>query len=336
MSHTPALDTSARLLKLLSLLWSRRDWPGAELAARLGVTRRTVRRDVERLRLLGYPVSATSGVAGGYRLEAGATLPPLLLDDEEAVAVAIGLRLAAGGAVTGLEETSVRALAKLEQLLPARLRHRLTALHAATVHLPGRAAAVDSAALSALAGACRDRERLRFAYRDASGVPSDRTVEPYRLVHAGQRWYLVALDLVRDDWRTFRVDRIGAPRPTGARFTPREPPDAAAFVAASVSTGPYAFTARVRLAAPADAVAGHVPPTVGVLEDLTDGTCLLTTGSDSLDALVAHLILIGVEFEVLDPPELADRVRATAQRLTRAACLTGPGPVAEGCTYKGQ
>jgi predicted DNA-binding transcriptional regulator YafY len=319
VSNTPAADTSARLLRLLSLLQSRRNWAGADLAGRLEVTPRTVRRDVERLRRLGYPIRATPGAAGGYRLEAGAALPPLLLDDEEAVAVALGLRTAAGGTVAGIEEASVRALAKLEQVLPARLRRRLTALHASTVRLPGNGPTVDPAVLSVIAGACRGHERLRFGYTDASGAASMRTVEPHRLVHTGRRWYLVARDVERDDWRSFRVDRLTEPVPTGVRFTPNDPPDAAAFVAAAVTTGPYAFSARVRLHAPVRVVAERVPPTVGVLDAADDGTCTLTTGSNSLDSLAVHLALIGVEFEVLEPPELAEHVRAMAERLARAA-----------------
>jgi predicted DNA-binding transcriptional regulator YafY len=318
MSNTPAMDTSARLLRLLSLLQSRRDWGGADLAERLAVTPRTVRRDVERLRRLGYPVRAMPGVAGGYRLEAGAALPPLLLDDDEAVAVAVGLRTAADGTVSGLEEASIRALSKLEQVLPARLRHRLTALHESTVQLPGRGPMVDPAVLSAIAGACRGRERLRFGYRDGSGATSTRTVEPHRLVHTGRRWYLVARDIQREDWRSFRADRITAPAPTGVRFTPRDPPDAAAFVATAITTSPYAYSARVRLHAPARIVAERVPPTVGVLDAVDDATCILTTGSNSLDSLAAHLALIGVDFQILEPPELIGHVRAMAETLARA------------------
>ncbi|RCV50191.1 helix-turn-helix transcriptional regulator, partial [Marinitenerispora sediminis] len=191
------LETSARLLRLLSLLQTHRDWTGAELADRLGITTRTVRRDVEKLRTLGYPVHAAPGVAGGYRLGAGAALPPLLLDDDEAVAVAVGLRTAAGGTVAGIEESSVRALAKLEQVLPSRLRHRVTTLHAVTVAVPDSGAAVAPDVLTAIAAACRAHERLRFDYRDHAGQPSVRDVEPHRLVHTGRRWYLVAWDTDR-------------------------------------------------------------------------------------------------------------------------------------------
>jgi predicted DNA-binding transcriptional regulator YafY len=320
--NTGSIDTSARLLRLLSLLQSRWDWTGAALAERLGVTPRTVRRDVERLRGLGYPIRATPGVAGGYRLEAGAALPPLLLEDDEAVAVAVGLRTAAGGTVSGLEEAAVRASAKLEQLLPARLRDRLTAVHSATERLPDQGPAIDLTALAVIAAACRGRERLRFGYRDGSGTATSRYVEPFRLVHTGRRWYLVARDIDRDDWRTFRVDRVTGPTPTGARFTRHDPPDAAAFVASAITTRPYAFSTRVRLRAPIATVAERVPPTVGTLEAVDDSTCVLTTGANSLDALAVHLALIGVDFDVLEPPELMERIAAMAERLAAVAART--------------
>src|ERR671930_1219625 len=215
------LETSARLLKLLSLLQARRDWTGAELASRLEVTTRTVRNDVERLRGLGYPVHASPGVGGGYRLGAGAALPPLLLDDEEAVAVVVGLRTAANGTVTGIEETSVRALTKLEQVLPSRLRHRIRAVHTATVSIPGTGPTVPTDVLTAIAAAIRGSERLRFDYASHNGTPSRRDVEPHRLVNWGRRWYLVAWDLGRADWRTFRVDRLTPRGVAGPGFAPR-------------------------------------------------------------------------------------------------------------------
>ncbi len=313
------LNSSARLLRLLSLLAARRDWTGMDLAQRLCVTTRTVRRDVERLRSIGYPVRATSGPAGGYRLGAGTALPPLLLDDDEAVAVAIGLRTAAGGTVAGIEETSVRALAKLESVLPSRLRRRVAALQAATVPLATAGPAVDPGALVVIASACRDLECLRFAYHDREGNRSTRTVEPHRLVHTGRRWYLVARDVERDDWRTFRVDRIGTPLATGRRFSQHDPPDAATYVTRAVSTQPYRYHCRVTLQAPATVIAQRVPPTVGLVEALDAHSCVLTTGSDSLDALAAHLMLLGTDFEVFEPPELIGHIRALADRLNRAA-----------------
>ena len=196
------LPTSARLLRLLGLLQTHRDWTGPQLAERLAVSTRTVRNDVEKLRSLGYPVHSTTGVSGGYRLGPGAALPPLLLDDDEAVAVAVGLRSAAGGTVAGIEETSLRALAKLEQVLPSRLRHRVSALARAVVALPGTGPAVDADVLTAIAAAVRAHERLRFDYADHGGATSRRDTEPHRLVHTGRRWYLVAWDVTRADWRT--------------------------------------------------------------------------------------------------------------------------------------
>ncbi|MFD9422403.1 MULTISPECIES: YafY family protein [unclassified Streptomyces] len=219
-------DTPARLLNLLSLLQTPREWPGSELAQRLDVSARTIRRDIDRLRDLGYPVEATRGSIGGYRLVAGAAMPPLLLDDEEAVAIAVGLRAGAGHAIEGVDEASVRALAKLEQVLPSRLRHRVSSLQHATVPLTrGDGSRIDPQTLTTLASAATGQERLRFTYRTGDGTETKRQVEPYRLVSTGQRWYLVAYDLLREDWRTFRVDRVSEPFATGARFTARPLPD---------------------------------------------------------------------------------------------------------------
>jgi predicted DNA-binding transcriptional regulator YafY len=313
-------ETSARLLRLLSLFQTRRDWSGADLADRLGVTARTVRRDVERLRGLGYPVHATPGVAGGYRLGAGAALPPLLLDDEEAVAVAIGLRTAAGGTVAGIEETSVRALTKLEQVLPSRLHHRINALHSVTVPLTAGGATVDPDTLTLIAAACRDHQGLRFDYRSHDETVSKRIAEPHRLVHTGRRWYLIAWDTDRQDWRTFRVDRITPRPPLGPRFTPREPPDPdlAAYTSWAVSTAAYRYQARFTMHAPAAVVADRITPTSGMVEAIDERACVLYTGSNSLDALAVYVGLIGVDFDVHDPPELVDHIRALADRLDRA------------------
>lgn len=319
-------ETSARLLRLLSMLQVRPDWAGAELATRLGITPRTLRRDVQRLRGLGYPVHASPGVAGGYRLGAGSALPPLLLDDDEAVAVVVSLRTAASRTVTGIEETSLRALAKLDQVLPARLRERTAALQLATVPLPSPAPTIDPANLTVIARACSSHLRLSFTYTDFSGTVSTRSVEPHRIVHTGHRWYLVARDLDRDDWRNFRVDRIGTPESAGARFVPRDPPDAAAFVAASVTAAPYRFRARVIMHAPASVIAERMPPTVGVLEDAGPDRCLLTTGSDSLDALAFHLAMLGAGFTVLEPAELIEHLSALAGRLRAAARLSAGAP----------
>jgi len=314
------LNTSARLLRLLSLFQARRYWSGADLAGRLEVTARTLRRDVDRLRSLGYPVHSTSGTAGGYQLGAGANLPPLLLDDDEAVAVALGLRTSASGSVGGIEEASVRALLKLEQVLPPRLRQRVAALHGFIEPLRGRGPTVDAERLSAIAGACRDHEAIRFLYHDRAGKPSARTVEPHRLVHTGYRWYLVAWDLARKDWRTFRVDRIEGKLKTSTRFMPRKPPggDFAAFVSKSLASIPYPFRARVTLQAPVEAVTKRVPPSAGVLEAVDQSSCLLHTGSHSLEGLTIHLMLLGVDFHVHEPPELIDHLRRLAERLGRA------------------
>ncbi|MET3987841.1 YafY family protein [Streptomyces sp. PvR034] len=294
------VESSARLLRLLGLLQAQREWTGSGLAERLGVTPRTVRRDVDRLRELGYPVNASPGTGGGYQLGAGAELPPLLLDDDEAVAVAIGLR-------TGIGEASVRALAKLERVLPARLRHRVPALDAG----PGRAAA-DPSVLAELAALCRDGERLRFGYRDHAGASTRRTVEPHRLVCTERRWYLVAWDLERAAWRTFRADRIEPRPPHGPRFTPRPSP------AEGVSHRGYAARAVVRLRLPAEEAARTIGPSDGALEPLDAHSCLLRTGAVSLDVLVIHLMLLGCEFEVVEPPELTARIRAARDLLGRA------------------
>jgi predicted DNA-binding transcriptional regulator YafY len=316
------LETSARLLRLLSLLQAHREWSGADLADRLGVTPRTVRRDVDRLRELGYPVNASPGTGGGYQLGAGAELPPLLLDDDEAVAVAVGLRTAAGQGIEGIGETSVRALAKLEQVLPNRLRRRVGALNAFTVpmlHGPG-ASAVDPAVLTELANACRDSERLRFEYLDHGGAPTRRTVEPHRLVCTERRWYLVAWDVERDDWRTFRVDRITPRPPHGPRCPPRTPPadDLAAYVSRGVSTGAYAVQAVVRLFVPLAEAAERVSPSAGTLEAEGEDSCVLRTGAASLDVMVIHVMLTGFEFEVLEPAALTEAIRAARGRLSRA------------------
>jgi predicted DNA-binding transcriptional regulator YafY len=316
------LETSARLLRLLSFLQAGRDWTGPELAGRLGVSTRTVRADVERLRTLGYPVHATRGAVGGYRLGAGAALPPLLLDDDEAIAVAVGLRAAAGGAIAGIEETALRALAKLEQVLPARLRRRLGAVVAHTVAVPPDrpGPTVDPAVLSTLAGLCRDRERLRFDYRDHAGAASLRTVEPYKLVSWGRRWYLVAWDVDRRDWRTFRVDRVEPRTPTGPRFAPREPPgaDLAAYVSRRVSAAAWRYHARVTVHAPASVIAERINPAAGTVEPVDGHTCVFATGADTIDTLAVYLGLLGVDFTVTGPPELVAHLQELSARYARA------------------
>ncbi|GAA1292277.1 DNA-binding transcriptional regulator [Planotetraspora silvatica] len=324
------LETSARLLRLLSLLQARRDWPGAALAERLNVSERTVRRDVERLRDLGYPVHATRGTDGGYRLGAGTAMPPLLLDDDEAVAVAVGLRTCAGGGVAGIEETSVRALAKLEQVLPSRLRYRVNALQTYTEPVPADrpGPVVDPAVLTALAAACRDQERLRFDYRSHDGSTGVRTVEPYRLVSWGRRWYLVAWDVERQDWRTFRADRVEPRTPTGPRFPPRDPPEggAATYVAKGVSAAAWRHRSRVVVHAPAEVVTERINPAVGVVEALDGRTCVLHTGADSLNTIAVCLGLLDLDFEVTEPPELVDHMRRLTARYARSTAADDGSP----------
>jgi predicted DNA-binding transcriptional regulator YafY len=312
------MDASARLLRLLSLLQTPRDWTGAELADRLEVSTRTVRNDIERLRSLGYPVHATRGSVGGYRLEAGAVVPPLLLDDDEAIAVAVGLRTSAGGAVGGIEETALRALAKLEQVLPERLRRRVNAVQAFTVLVPPREdePTVDPDVLTLLAAACRDRQRLRFAYRDREGAPSRREAEPYRLVNWGRRWYLVAWDIEREDWRTFRVDRLEPRLPLGARFAARPLPDEdiAAYVARGVTGSNWGFRARIVVRAPAAHVSERIGRWVGTVEPIDDLSCVLDAGAPSPEMMAVYLGLLDADFTVTDPPELVDHLRRLAER----------------------
>ncbi|MGV9777994.1 helix-turn-helix transcriptional regulator, partial [Streptosporangium sp. NPDC003464] len=278
--------------------------------------------DIDRLRELGYPVQATMGAVGGYRLVAGAAMPPLLLDDEEAVAIAVGLRTAAGHPVEGIEEASVRALAKLEQVLPSRLRHRVGALNTATVQLPvsgGPTVAPED--LTVLAAAIANRERLRFGYRAGDGTETNRLAEPHRLVAAGRRWYLVAYDNDRDDWRIFRVDRIRQPRPTGARITPRELPadDAAAYVSRKLRSLAPTYRAVATLYAPVEEVARRLGSAPGDLEPIDEHSCRLHSHTDTLEWLAFRLAMLGCEFEVHGPPELAECLRALGGRASRAA-----------------
>ena len=314
------LETSARLLRLLSLLQARRDWTSTELADQLGVTTRTVRNDIQRLRGLGYPVDARPGVTGGYRLGTHGALPPLLLDDDEAVAVAIGLRTAASGSIEGIEETSIRALAKLQQILPARLRHRISAFQSSTLPMPARGPRVDPDVLTLIASACRDHERLTFDYRTHAGTASRRTVEPYRLVNDRRRWYLVAWDRERDDWRTFRVDRMTPLTPTGPRFTPRElPPDhqIAARVARGVGEATWHYRARVIVHAPAAHVRERLPIPVDV-QPLGEQRSAFQPGSDNPELLALYLGMLDADFTIMDAPELVEALRKLVKRYQRA------------------
>ncbi|MFI9407878.1 helix-turn-helix transcriptional regulator [Nocardia sp. NPDC052316] len=316
-------ETAARLLQLLSLLQTRREWTGPELAERLGVTVRTVRRDIERLRALEYPVHAGLGAVGGYRLEAGTALPPLLLDDEEAVAITLGLRSAAQGSVAGIEESAARALVKLQQVLPSRLRGRVDAVDSATVSLGGPATGprVDPQTLVVLAAAARDGERIRFRYRDKGDAESRRLAEPHSLVAAGRRWYLVAWDVDRADWRTFRVDRIEAPFPTGVRCAPRELPaaDAAAFVTAQLAHSRPARRVVILVHASAEHLAEIFRVRPEEVEPIDERSCLIRTGADSLEWTALRIAHLGVEFEVREPPQMRAMLRELGAKLLRAA-----------------
>jgi predicted DNA-binding transcriptional regulator YafY len=313
-------ETSSRLLEMLSLLQGRRDWPGGELADRLEVSGRTIRRDVERLRRLGYPVESLTGPAGGYRLRAGSAMPPLLLDDDEAIAIAVGLRTAAGASVAGIEETSVRALVKLEQVLPAHLRRRVGALGSATSTLPAGGPTVDPQHLTVIATTCRDSECLRFAYRRRDGTDSRREVEPHSVVNRGRRWYLVAWDRGREDWRTFRIDRLTRPASTGVRFEARTLPakDAAAYVERSIAGAPTRFEAVVVLKAPAEEITDRIPAYWGSVTAIDAETCEFRTGDDDLGWLAVRIAMLGVDFEVSEPPELVEELRTLGLRLRRA------------------
>ncbi len=314
-------DPTARMLRLLSLLQTHRFWPGGELASELTVSERTLRRDVDRLRELGYPVAAARGAGGGYQLQAGSQLPPLLLDDDDAVAIAVGLRTAAGGTIAGIEEASVRALAKLEQVLPPGLRRRVQALQDSIVPSLGEAGTVDGEVLATIAQACRDQERLRFAYRRADGTESERTVEPHRLVAHYRRWYLVAWDARRADWRTFRVDRIGEPAGSGGRFTARRPPggDAAAYVRSSIKARPTRHEAVVLVHVPAEELPREATWFRGEVEPVDERSCRIRTKADGLAWLTVHLAFLECEYRIEGPPELVAFAAAHAGRLARSA-----------------
>ncbi|MGW1742528.1 helix-turn-helix transcriptional regulator [Nocardia sp. NPDC001965] len=316
-------DTPARLLKLLSLLQTPREWPGSELAERLGVTDRTVRRDIDRLRELGYPVEASMGAAGGYRLIAGTAMPPLLVDDEEAVAIAVGLRAAASSAIAGIEEASVRALTKLEQVLPAPLRRRVRVLGAATVPAAGAGPVVDPEVLTALAATVTNRECVRFVYHGGNGAETRRFVEPVGLVNERRRWYLVAHDRERDGWRVFRVDRVEHPLGTAVRFTPRPLPAAtpAEYVAGRrTDWGTPVYRVSVTIEAPTAVIAGRLGEGPGELTARDTDTCRLTgVRDDSPDWLAQRLVGLGVDFRVHDSPELSARLLALAARASAGA-----------------
>ncbi len=318
------VQTSARLLALLSLLQVRREWTGQELADRLEVGPRTIRRDVDKLRSLGYPIEAAPGVAGGYRLGAGGELPPLLLDDAEAVAVAVGLRTAATGGIAGIEETSVRALTKLEQVLPGRLRRRVSALSLATSAFGVEGPQIDADVLATLAGACRDYSRLRFSYVARDDRASTRMVEPAAVVYSGRRWYLVAFDLDRDDWRTFRLDRIRGRVRLGERGRRRIVPggDPAAFVRERLrgtwdgeGASSEIVPGRIRMRAPASRIRGRVPGRYADVEADGEDACIVTSRGRWSHGFLVWMATLDEPLEVLDPPELVEVARTVAARL---------------------
>lgn len=316
-------NTSARMLRLLSLLQTHRYWPGSELADRLEVSPRTLRRDVDRLRELGYPVDASRGVAGGYQLQAGAAVPPLLLDDDEAVAIAVGLRSAAAGAVAGFEETSVRALAKVIQLLPPRLRRRIDALQAVTSPgVFGGGPVLDPGVLTTIAMATRAEERLRFEYTPREGSVLPRHVEPHRLVPLGRKWYLLAWDLDRTDWRNFRVDRIAGPLLTGARFRPREIPggDPVAWLRSRIRAIPTRYEVSVLIQASPATIRGSVG-NWGDCSEVRPGVCRLHMNVDDLGWPIMVLGVLGAPFTIESPAELRERVRLTGESLLRETTL---------------
>ena len=312
------LPTSTRLLRLLSLLQSRRHWSGRDLSERLEIDQRTVRRDVDRLRELGYPVQAFSGHGGGYQLGAGSSVPPVLLSDDEAVAVAVALR-AAAGSVAKMEETSIGLLAKLDQVLPARLRKRASALHSVTITLPGRESAPAVDVLTRIAAACRDNLKLKLSYKDRTGKPTMRNVEPMRLAHTGRRWYLVAWDQDREDWRTFRVDRVQQVAATGSQFVPRKfPGDIVAYVSQSIMYTAYTHRVRLKLKGAHELLKKQVPGWCGQLEPLDEEHCALSMGADSPEMLVTLMVMTGMDFELLDSQDLKPEMRRIAERLARA------------------
>lgn len=306
-------ETTQRVLRLLGLFQSRPVWTSEELAERTAITTRTVRRDVERLRGLGYPIEAAAGVGGGYRLGNSGRLPPLLLDDEEAVAVTVSLRMAAGDTVSGVSEAALRTLSKLDQVLPPRLRGQVTALKEATLSLSYPGPVVDPETLLVLARGVRESVRCRFGYLSSAGEKTMRDVEPYRMVSTGRRWYLMAFDLDRDDWRSFRLDRISDPRSTTFRYRPRPAPEPGEFIRNAVgrawSPEPIA---TVRLDVPLDAVAARIPATYGRAVPLPDGGTELALFANGLDDLVRPLawaaLDLGARMTFVDPPELAERL----------------------------
>lgn len=317
--------TTERVLTLLGLLQQRRVWTGPELAERLGVTPRTVRRDVERLRTLGYPVHASQGVGGGYQLGPGKDLPPLLLDDQEAIATAVSLLAGAGAAVAGAGDAALRALTKLDQVLPTRLRHEVRALSGSVESFGGGRTTVEPEVLMTLARACRDEVEAGFDYPSASQLRR-RRVEPHRLVASDRRWYLLAYDLDRDGWRSFRVDRMTDVCARTWHFRPREAPDAATYVQEAVASRVYPHQAHFLVHAPADTVRAQIPASAAVIRPRDSERCEVLSGARNLDFVLMHVLLLGHNFEVLSPAELGKRCRVLANRLLSAGAMISPVP----------
>lgn len=322
--------TGSRTLQLLALLQTHRYWPGPELAERLEVSVRTLRRDVDRLRELGYPVDASRGVDGGYQLAAGASLPPLVVDDEEAVALAVGLRTAAQSGIAGIEDASVRALAKVVQVMPSRLRRRVDALRSATVAGAIRQGpTVDAEVLTVVAQACRDEERIGFVYTARDGERTERRVEPHRLVSVERRWYLVAYDLGRFDWRSFRLDRLAEPHPTGQRFRPRELPaeDAAAFVTASLGASAETLAIEAIVHAPVEQVESRIGRWA-TTEAVDAATTRIRMAADSAEWALFGLAAVDARFEILAPAEVAELARVWGERFAGASAVAGTSSAA--------
>lgn len=317
-----AAGTSGRLLRLLVLLQRRPAWTGPELADRLGVDIRTVRRDIERVRSLGYTVDSTQGVAGGYRLSTGDDMPPLLLDEDEATAVAVLLGISAGAAVPGIERAALATLARVERLLPPRLQRRVKALREETVLLYRPPEPVPASQLAPLAEACAEHQLVRFDYVARTGEATNRRAEPYRLVATTRVWYLVAFDLDRQDWRTFRVDRVKSVVVTGHTFTPRKLENPERLVQAAISSTPYRYRAEVTFPIAPEALSKRVTPNVGIVEAGGAGA-VLKIGADDPTWLASYLIGLDIPFEVLGPPELRAELCSLAERV---ALAHGPLP----------
>jgi predicted DNA-binding transcriptional regulator YafY len=315
--------TPGRLLDLLALLQMPRAWSGGKLAERLGVTTRTVRNDVARLRMLGYRIDGYRGAAGGYRLAPGTKMPPLMLDDRDVIAITAGLLTTQTGSIAGMEENAQRALAKLAQVMPPALHRQADALRTAVVQVRADAPppTIDPEVLAVVSAACRDHEILRFDYRTHAGDKVERRiVEPHRLVNWGRRWYLFAYDRAREDWRTYRIDRMTPNPPAGPMFSPRKAPvdDVAAYVSRGASAAAWRYRTTVTVYAPAAEFA-DMPAAAGIIEPVDEHTCTFTTGADNLTTLATQLGLLDYDFRVEAPPELVAKLRELANRYARAA-----------------